>query len=55
LPLERGCTRFDWTAETGNSEALTFYDRLGARRVEEKVYFRFDGEALKALAAKKKK
>ena len=52
LALERGCTRFDWTAETDNSEALAFYDRLGARRVEEKVYFRFDGEALKALAAK---
>ena len=52
LALERGCTRFDWTAETDNPEALAFYDRLGARRVEEKVYFRFDGEALKALAAK---
>jgi GNAT superfamily N-acetyltransferase len=52
LALERGCGRFDWTAETDNAEALAFYDRLGARRVQEKVYFRFDGEALKALAAK---
>ena len=52
LALDRGCTRFDWTAETDNSEALAFYERLGARRVEEKVYFRFDGEALKTLAAK---
>ena len=51
LALERGCGRFDWTAETDNPEALAFYDRLDARRVEEKVYFRVDGEALKALAA----
>jgi GNAT superfamily N-acetyltransferase len=51
LALERGCGRFDWTAETDNLGALAFYDRLGARRVEEKVYFRADGEALKALAA----
>jgi GNAT superfamily N-acetyltransferase len=52
LALERGCGRFDWTAETDNPETLAFYDRLGARRVEEKVYYRFDGEALKALADK---
>ena len=53
LALERGCGRFDWTAETDNPGALAFYDRLGARRIEEKVYYRFDGEGLKALAAKK--
>jgi GNAT superfamily N-acetyltransferase len=52
LALERGCRRFDWTAETDNPEALAFYDRLGARRVEEKVYYRFDGEGLNALADK---
>jgi ribosomal protein S18 acetylase RimI-like enzyme len=53
LALERGCGRFDWTAETDNPETLAFYDRLGARRVEEKVYYRFDGEALNALAEKR--
>jgi hypothetical protein len=47
IAIERSCGRFDWTAETGNHDALGFYDRLGARRVEEKVYYRFDGEALK--------
>ena len=51
LAVDRGCSRFDWTAETDNPAALAFYDRLGAQRVEEKVYYRFDGEALKALAA----
>jgi GNAT superfamily N-acetyltransferase len=52
LALERGCSRFDWTAETDNPEALAFYDRLGARRVEDKIYYRFEADALTALAQK---
>jgi ribosomal protein S18 acetylase RimI-like enzyme len=48
--MERGCVRFDWTAETDNPEALAFYDRLGARRVAEKVYYRFEGETLRQFA-----
>jgi hypothetical protein len=32
------------------STALAFYDRLGAARVAEKVYYRFDSEALQRLA-----
>ena len=52
LAVERDCVRLDWTAETDNVAALSFYDRLGARRVAEKVYFRFDGEALQAFAAR---
>lgn len=51
LARERGCSRLDWTAETGNPRALAFYDRLGARRVEDKVYFRLDKESLAAFAA----
>ena len=54
LAVERGCTRVDWTAETSNPRALEFYDRLGVPRVESKVYFRMDGETLKAFAAGKK-
>lgn len=51
LAVERGCVRFDWTAETDNPEALRFYDRLGAGRVGEKVYYRCEGETLRRLAA----
>jgi len=51
LAAERGCVRLDWTAETDNPRALAFYDRIGARRVTEKVYFRLDGELLKQMAA----
>jgi len=50
LAVERGCVRFDWTAETDNPEALAFYGRLGARRVAEKVYYRFEGETLRRFA-----
>jgi hypothetical protein len=43
LAVERGCVRFDSTAETDNPEALAFYDRLGAGRVAE-------GSLLRGLA-----
>ena len=51
LAVERGCVRFDWTAETDNTEAPRFYDRLGAGRVVQKVYYRFEGETLHRFAA----
>ena len=51
IAVERGCVRLDWTAEEDNPRALALYDRLGARRLTEKVYFRFDGDALKDFAA----
>jgi ribosomal protein S18 acetylase RimI-like enzyme len=49
--VERGCVRFDWSAETDNPDALAFYDRLGAKRVAEKIYYRLEGEGLQQLAA----
>ena len=49
--IARGAVRLDWTAETTNPRALDFYERIGARRIEEKVYFRFDGQALRDFAA----
>lgn len=48
--LDRGCVRFDWTAEDVNPRAMEFYDRIGAKRVTDKVYYRFDGEALERFA-----
>ena len=50
IALERGCVRFDWTAEDVNPRAMAFYDRIGAKRVTDKVYYRFDGEALARFA-----
>ena len=51
LAIERGCVRLDWNAEDFNPRALAFYDRIGARRVADKVYYRFDGERLRDFAA----
>jgi ribosomal protein S18 acetylase RimI-like enzyme len=50
LAIARGCARLDWTAETDNPRALAFYDRLGAKRVDEKVYYRLDGDLLNRMA-----
>jgi GNAT superfamily N-acetyltransferase len=50
IAVARGCLRLDWTAESDNPEALAYYDRLGATRVTEKVYYRLDGDALKDWA-----
>jgi GNAT superfamily N-acetyltransferase len=48
--VRHNCVRFDWTTETSNSGARSFYDRLGARTVPEKVYYRLAGDALLQLA-----
>ncbi len=50
LAVEWGCCRFDWTAEKDNRRAVAFYDRLSARRVEEKIYFRLTGPDIARLA-----
>ncbi|WP_168209617.1 GNAT family N-acetyltransferase [Chromobacterium paludis] len=50
LAVRHGCQRFDWTAERGNQAALDFYLRAGARIVEDKLYFRIDGAALRTFA-----
>lgn len=50
--LEHDCNRFDWTAETTNPNAITYYQHLGAELVEDKRYFRFSGVSLREFAAK---
>lgn len=50
--LSKGCVRFDWTAEDTNHGAIAFYERLGANKVPEKIYFRLTQSEIQALAAK---
>lgn len=52
IAVERGCVRFDWTAEDHNTRAMAFYERIGAQQVTEKVYYRFDGDRLRGFAQK---
>jgi GNAT superfamily N-acetyltransferase len=49
LAVERGFPRVEWAALDWNELALGFYDRLGARRMEEWRMLRLDGEALREL------
>ncbi|MEM7508899.1 MAG: GNAT family N-acetyltransferase [Pseudomonadota bacterium] len=36
----RGCLRLDWVADGDNARGQAFYDRLGATRLEGRVYYR---------------
>ena len=36
----RGCTRVEWTTDTSNAGALSFYDSLGATPLASKVFYR---------------
>ncbi len=52
LAVERGCPRVEWAALEWNELALGFYDRLGARRMDEWRMLRLDGEALERLGGR---
>lgn len=50
ITLERGCTRLEWAALDWNELALDFYEKLGARRLDDWVIHRLDGALLEATA-----
>lgn len=41
IASERGCTRMEWTTDTGNSQARAFYESLGAKPTS-KVFYRVE-------------
>ena len=51
LAVQRGCSRLEWWVLHTNEAALRFYDRLGARAVDEVAILRVDGDLLRDLAA----
>jgi GNAT superfamily N-acetyltransferase len=51
VAVEQGCGRVELAALDWNEPALGFYRSLGARSMGEWVTQRFEGEALRALAA----
>jgi len=51
LAVERGFPRVEWAALDWNELALGFYDRLGARRMDDWRMLRLDGQALKELGS----
>lgn len=50
LALDRGHVRLEWCALTWNEPALEFYDRLGARRLEEWRTLRLEREGMRRVA-----
>jgi GNAT superfamily N-acetyltransferase len=50
LTIERGCARLEWAALEWNTPALSFYDKLGATRLNEWLMHRLDGAGLEQVA-----
>jgi len=50
IAVERGCGRFSWQVLDWNSDAISFYQQLGAEVLREWLTVRMSGDALHALA-----
>jgi GNAT superfamily N-acetyltransferase len=50
LAVERDCARLEWWVLDWNAPAIGFYEKLGARPMDEWTVMRVDGPALAALA-----
>lgn len=50
LAIERDCGRLEWAVLDWNTPAIGFYQRLGARLMDDWTTCRLEGEALMALA-----
>lgn len=44
---KEGCGRMEWAVLTWNRNAIEFYERRGARRLEEWYYYRLDAKAIR--------
>lgn len=51
LAIERDCARLEWSVLDWNSPAIGFYQKLGARLMDEWTVMRVDGSALAQLGA----
>ncbi|HTR76052.1 MAG TPA: GNAT family N-acetyltransferase [Solirubrobacterales bacterium] len=51
LALERGHVRLEWCALEWNEPALSFYAKLGARRLDDWRMLRLEAEGMQELAA----
>ncbi|HTP19020.1 MAG TPA: GNAT family N-acetyltransferase [Solirubrobacteraceae bacterium] len=50
ITVERGCARLEWAALDWNELALGFYDKIGARRLDDWILHRLDGDRLARVA-----
>jgi RimJ/RimL family protein N-acetyltransferase len=40
IAADHGCSRVEWTTDTGNSGAQRFYESLGAAPLTTKIFYR---------------
>ena len=50
LAIDRGCGRLEWWVLDENEPAIRFYERLGAKAMDEWTVYRVTGETLEELA-----
>ena len=50
LAIDRGCGRLEWWVLDENEPAIRFYERLGAKAMDEWTVYRVTGETLEKLA-----
>jgi GNAT superfamily N-acetyltransferase len=50
IAVKTDCSRFEWQTDTPNTKAQRFYKDLGIAVDESKLFYRAQGEALRALA-----
>ena len=48
--VQNRCRRIDWPVNAANPRGIAFYERLGAKRVAERLSYRLSGEGLDWLA-----
>jgi GNAT superfamily N-acetyltransferase len=50
VALSRGCARFEWSVLDWNKRAISFYESLGAKPLDEWTVYRLTGKDLNQLA-----
>ena len=53
IAVERGCGRLEWSVLDWNSDAIRFYESLGAKAMDEWTVYRVTGPALAQLAGER--
>jgi ribosomal protein S18 acetylase RimI-like enzyme len=48
--VEHGCSRIDWPVKASNVRAISFYESLGAKLVDDRLSYRLSQPSLGALA-----
>src|SRR6476620_8940854 len=51
VAVERECSRVEWTTDKGNVLGENFYERLGAPKNQEKIFYRLGSEDIRRAAA----